>query len=273
MEETMRTRTLVVLLLGAVAWLGGCGTGGFLRDPLDPSAWSFHTKEDDPLILNVAGPVAVDVESFGGDVIIIANERLTEATVTVTRQARHGTSRKKESKASLADIGYSAVVVPGKTGPVLEIRTWTGNPEPHFQRAHLAIDVPVVTDVTVRARNGLVEAVDIEGAADIESFGGDVRIMTNRPMRQPVTVVNDRGDIDYRVRGESTGSLDCVAVKGKVDYRVRNGRLIVNEVAHDTLRATLNDGANPIRLRTTNGDIRVAVVHNPTEVGEKIVDP
>jgi hypothetical protein len=67
--------------------------------------------------------------------------------------------------------------------------------------------------------------------------------------------------------------LDCVARDGNVAYRARQGRLIVSEVTPDRLRATLNDGENPIRLRTTGGDIRVAVVHNPTEVGEKIVDP
>jgi hypothetical protein len=268
----MRIRTLA-LILGAVAWLGGCGTGGFLRHPLDPSAWSYHSQEDDPLILNVAGPVAIDVESFGGDVIITANEKLSEATVTVRREARHGSSRKKEAKASLAEIGYSAVVVPGESGPVLEIRTWTGHAEPYFQRAHLEINVPAATGVTVRTRNGLVEAVDIEGAVDIECAAGNVRVMTNRPMWQAVTVVNDEGDIDYRVRGESTGLLDCVTQDGDVIYRARQGRFIVSEVTLNTLRATLNDGENPIRLRTTRGNIRVAVVHNPTEVGEKIVDP
>ena len=268
----MRIRTLA-LILGAVAWLGGCGTGGFLRNPFDPSAWSYQSQEDDPLILNVAGPVAIDVVSFGGDVIITASDKFSEATVTVRREATHGSARKKEAKASLAEIGYSAVVVPGGSGRVLEVRTWTGHPEPHFQRAHLEISVPAATGVTVRTRDGLVEAVDIEGAVDIECAGGDVRVMTNRPMWQAVTVVNDQGDIDYRVRGESTGSLDCVAKNGNVAYRVRQGRLIVNEVTPDTLRATLNNGKNPIRLRTTGGDIRIAVVHNPTEVGEKIVDP
>ncbi|MHC5005927.1 MAG: DUF4097 family beta strand repeat-containing protein [Planctomycetota bacterium] len=268
----MRIRTLA-LILGAVAWLGGCGTGGFLRHPFDPSAWGDHFQEDDPLILNVTGPVAIDVESFGGDVIITANEKLTEATVTVRREARHGSSRRKEAKASLAEIGYSAVVVPGESGPVLEVRTWTGHPEPYFQRAHLEINVPAATGVTVRSRDGLVAAVDIEGAVDIECAAGDVRVMTNRPMWQAVTVINDQGDIDYRVRGESTGLLDCETQDGELLYRARQGRFIVSEVTPTMLRATLNEGENPIRLRTTGGNIRVAVVHNPTEVGEKIVDP
>jgi hypothetical protein len=67
--------------------------------------------------------------------------------------------------------------------------------------------------------------------------------------------------------------LDCETQDGELLYRARQGRFIVSEVTPTMLRATLNEGENPIRLRTTSGNIRVAVVHNPTEVGEKIVDP
>jgi len=36
---------------------------------------------------------------------------------------------------------------------------------------------------------------------------------------------------------------------------------------------TLNDGENPIRLRTVDGDIRIAVVSNPTNIGTYIIQP
>jgi hypothetical protein len=268
----MRTRALA-LILAAAAGLGGCGAGGALRHPFDPQAWSYQSRQDDPIILAVAGPVAVDVDSFGGDVIVIADAKLSQATVTVTREATHGSARKKEAKRSLAEIGYSAVVVPGAAGPELEIRTWTGHAEPHHQRAHLEIGVPAVNGLNLRARRGFVEAIDLEGEVHIECSEGDVRIMTNRPMQRAVTVLNRQGDIDYRVRGESTGSFDCEVADGEVFYRARQGRFIVDKATNRTLRATLNDGSNPILLRTSGGDIRVAVVHNPGQVGEKIVDP
>lgn len=261
------------MLAAAVAWLGGCGAGKVMRHPFDPQAWSYQTREDDPIILDVAGPVAVDVDSFGGNVIVTADERLSQATVTVTREARHGSGRKKEAKRSMAEIGYSAVVLPGASGPELEIRTWTGHAEPHFQRAHLQIAVPAVQGLTLRTRRGLVEAIDIEGKVHIECAEGDVRVMTHRPMWRAVTVLNHEGDIDYRVRGESTGAFDCEATGGGVLYRARQGRFIVSEVTDATLRAVLNDGGNQVRLRTTGGDIRVAVVRDPTQVGKTIVDP
>ncbi|MHC4216823.1 MAG: DUF4097 family beta strand repeat-containing protein [Planctomycetota bacterium] len=268
----MRSRALATIL-AAATWLAGCGTGGFLRDPFDPSAWSYHSQEDEPLVLDVAGPVAVDVDSFGGDVIITANDKLYEATVTVRREARHGATRKKESKASLAEIHYSAVVMPSGSGPRLEVRTWTDHAEPYYQRAHLEINIPAVDGLTVRTRWGLIEAVDIEGTVHIEGSEGDVRVMTNRPMRRPVTVINRKGDIDYRVRGESTGAFDCQSAGGKVLYRARQCRFIADQSSGSALVATLNDGENPIQLRTTGGDIRVAVVPDPTKIGETIVDP
>ncbi|MHC4128367.1 MAG: DUF4097 family beta strand repeat-containing protein [Planctomycetota bacterium] len=269
----MRTGILTLMLAAVVAWLGGCGAGAVLRHPFDPEVWSYRSQEDEPITLDVAGPVAIDVDSFGGNVIVTADERLSQATVTITREARHGSGRKKEAKRSLAEIGYSAVVVPGASGPELEIRTWTGHAEPHFQRAHLQIGVPAVHGLTVRTRRGLVEAIDIEGAVHIECAEGDVRVMTNRPMRRAVTVLNHEGDIDYRVRGESTGAFDCETADGEVLYRARQGWFAVEEVTHATLRAVLNDGGNPVRLRTSGGNIRVAVVHDPTQVGKTIVDP
>ena len=41
----------------------------------------------------------------------------------------------------------------------------------------------------------------------------------------------------------------------------------------DRLIATLNGGTNPILLRTSDKNIRIAVVPDPTNVGREIVDP
>ncbi|MHC4416866.1 MAG: hypothetical protein ACYS0G_16480, partial [Planctomycetota bacterium] len=172
----MRTRALALILAAAAAWLGGCGGEGILRHPFDPQAWSYQSREDDPFTVKVVGPVAVDVVSFGGNVMITADEKLSEATITVRREATHGFARRKEAKQSLAKIAYSAAVVPGVAGPQLEVRTWTNHAEPHYQRAHLEIGVPAVDGVTVRTRFGDVEAIDIEGTVHIECSEGDVTV-------------------------------------------------------------------------------------------------
>ncbi|MCH8342538.1 MAG: DUF4097 family beta strand repeat protein [Planctomycetes bacterium] len=264
-----------VVALTTLVLVAGCDSRGtFSHVPWHPDTWSYHKAEDQPIVLEVARPVAIDVESFNGDVIITADDQLTNATVSILREATHGYRRKEEAQASLAEIDYSLALVPGEFGQVLQVRTWTTHAEPHFQRAHILIDVPEVDGITVRAQRGNVFVTNIEGPVDISTSQGNVRLMTNLPMRRAVTITIRQGNIDYRVRGESSGALDCQAIRGRVDHRVMTGRLIIEpDRDKGRLRATLNDGDNPITLRTADGDIRIAVVDNPTEVGWLIVEP
>ncbi len=255
---------LIPLVTMTILLAGGCvgGGGGVIR------------SADEPFVLQAIGPVEIDVESFNGDVIVETDEYTEWATVTVTRGVTHGFTRFKDARASLAEINYSIRMVPGEVGPRLEVRTTTDSPEPHFHRAHVHITVPGVERLHVRTTNGHVRATGISGPVDIETTRGDVRIMTELPMHNAVRIVNENGNIDYRVRGESTGRINAETVDGKVIHRIRRGRLIVNSGTNDRrLYATLNDGENPIMLRTMRGNIRVAVVQNPKDmIGRLFID-
>ncbi|MDY7107533.1 MAG: DUF4097 family beta strand repeat-containing protein, partial [Planctomycetota bacterium] len=223
--------------------------------------------EDQPMFLDVLGPVAVDVESFNGDVTIIADPKLERARLTFTRRATHGFQRQLEAEASLPDIGYSAEIVPGELGQVLQVRTFTTSPEPHYQRVDMLIELPEIDGVRVRTHNGGVVVTDIEGTVDIVTDDGPIRVASNHPMVRPVTIINNCGNIDFRVRTESMGEVDCQALRGQVRHHAVYGRWIVhNGTDHDTLLATFNDGTNPIVLRAADGDIRFSVVNDPTDM-------
>jgi hypothetical protein len=268
MPHTVRTWITALALTATAVGAAGCRSVGAVN-----RAMNYESREEDPITLPLAGPVAVDIDSFGGRISITADDALREATVIVRREARHGFTRKGEAKQSLDEIGVDIEVVSAASGPRLEIRSWTDHDEPHFQRAHLRVTLPGVDGLTVRNGIGDVEAINIAGTIHIETAEGDVRVMTNRPLRRDVTVVNREGDIDYRVRPESAGAFDCRTVGGEVLYRARRSSFIVERSSAETLLAILNDGANPIQLLTTGGNIRVAVVADPTAVGELIVDP
>jgi len=106
---------------------------------------------------------------------------------------------------------------------------------------------------------------------DIANRRGDVRIMTNLAMRRNVTIVNSEGDIEYRVRGESTGIFDCTAEGGQVDHHVSYGKFtIAPSRRKGRLQAALNNGDNVITLRTEDGNISIAVVADPTDIGSFI---
>ena len=235
----------------------------------------FTTKRahDNTQIVPVEGPVAIDVDSFSGSVTIRVNPSLTHATVTPTRYALHGAKRSDEAKLSLDEMSVDIDVRPGALGQELAITTMTTHAEAHFHAVGLEIEVPEVDGVTVRTRNGDVEVINAYGIIDISTDDGDVRFMTERPITSSVQIINNAGNIDFRVRGESMGAITAEAVRGEV---VQNGRRgtwrILPGTSHNTLHASFNRGTNPITLRAADGDIRIAVVESPTSVGRWIID-
>ena len=272
-----RVRTCIAMALGLACALfaGGCsGPKHPAWLSMNPNDWSNRSAADHPVIVDVAGAVAIDVGSFNGDVFIDGNVKLKDqAKVTLVREAVHGLERSKDAKASLADVACAIELVPGELGQTLQVRTSTTNVEPHFLRANLYIEAPDIDGVTVHTGHGRVYVRNIRGPVDIATTEADVRVMTNQPMIKPVTIVNRNGDIDYRVRGGSTGSFDAQTVNGRATTLIRYGEVrTIPPTRDDALRVTLNNGENPIVLRTVNGDIRIAVVDNPEHVGTLIVD-
>jgi hypothetical protein len=272
MTNSVRLTIIIATALNS-AMLLGCEQQPLTLERNPFASMYYPLGADDPLTLNIIGPVEVDVESFNGDVFVTADHRRREASVRIIRRAVHGPLRHGEGRGALADVSYSAQIVPGELGPRLEVRTFADHPEPHYLRADVHIDVPAVDGLRVRTTNGRVRARGVEGYVDVMTTRGDVRVLTNLPMRHPVRIINDHGDIDYRVRGESEGLIDAEAIGGRVSYRVRHGRLTIDRGSkHDRLFARFNDGENPITLRTRYGNIHIASVHNAERVGTFIID-
>ena len=253
----MRQLMFCSLLVATIA-LGGCGV---------------RTVPDAATVLNVRGPVMVDVESFAGDVTIIADDRLDAAEVRVVRQSRHGSGRDTDAYHSVDDIDYRVSIDRTDRGPVLLVRTWSDNPESHLQRAHVTIRLPAVDGLLINTQHGNVSVKNTSGPTEIHTTGGDVRFMTDHAMLDHVTIVNREGDIDYRVRGESTAAFLAETIDGSVRYRAIEGRVRPTTHTPRRLIATLNAGRNPVELRTVEGSVRIAIVPNPTEVGRYIIDP
>lgn len=251
--------SLLCLALASIMLLtGGCATR---------AAW------DDERHFEASGPIEIDVESFAGDVTINTTDHWPDVRVRVRRAAVHGFKREREAADSLEEITSIAEIVSGDMGQKLIVRTMTDHAEAHFQRAHVFIDVPQAENITVRTTRGNVYLTGISGRINAETTDGDVRVITNRAMNKPVTVLNQRGNIFFRVRGESQGYFDCEAVRGEVSRRVNYGYLTTEPNSrHDRFRGRFNDGDNPITLRTIDGNIRVSVVHNPEQIGTFIFD-
>lgn len=245
--------SIALFFLALLILLSGCATS---------AAW------DDDSRFQAELPIAIDVESFAGNITVNTTDRWPEVRVRVRRAAVHGQLRAKEASDSLEAITYTAEMTHDEVAPKLVIRTKTTHDEPHFQRAHVFIDVPRVENVSVRTARGDVTLTGVSGAIDIETTEGEVRLLTNRALNKPVTILNQRGDIHFRCRGESQGYFDCEAIRGEVTRQIKYGYVNVEgDSRHDRFRGRLNNGDNPITLRTVDGNIRISVVHNPEQVG------
>ncbi|MFM7133069.1 MAG: hypothetical protein ACKO0W_01995 [Planctomycetota bacterium] len=267
----------------ALAALGGCAAH---RTPEDDVLRARRVVNDlfnartfafeEPLELRTTGPLAVDIDNFSGSVTVRADRDVDRTVVEVRRIASHGLGRWIESVEALDDASWTASLSDREGGgEMLTILTDTPNPERHFHSLEILVVTPALDAVKIRNKRGHVTVVENQGPVDIETTRGDVRMMTPWPMTGPMTIVTNEGAIDYRVRGESKGVFDCESIGGEVRQRCEFGkwRALDPENDHDRFLAVLNEGTNPVVLRTTVGNIRVAVVPDPVRVGSMIVDP
>lgn len=253
-------------LLFALLMLAGCGANRPGWASLNPNDWANQRVADDPLVFDLEGPISVDVDTFAGDVTIEGDPTLKQGEVRIVREGLHGFGRSKEAKASLGSIAATAEITAadtsrGELGQTLRIRATSDDPESYLQRAHIYVTAPFIDGVFVHGNDGNVTAKHIEGTVDIESSNGTVSVRTNLAMMHAVTIINKNGDIIYRTRGESTGQFDAQTIGGRASADIRFGSVNVAPVTRDDLlKATLNNGSNRVTLRTTNGDIRIAVL-------------
>jgi hypothetical protein len=216
------------------------------------------------------GPIDVVVDSFAGDVSVHANPNIDVTTVQVVRVSQHGYLRGSEPREALQFVDWLADLTPGP-GPVETLRVNVDfiGPEPWFMRAHLYIETPSLDRVTVRTTNGDVSIRNNTGPLDIQTNMGDVTIASNNPLVDASTVLVVEGNVDYRVPGNSSGMFDVEVIDGDIEIWVPEGRwrYVSRTPQDDTIKARLNDGENPILLRASEGDIRIAVVPDPMSYG------
>jgi hypothetical protein len=210
--------------------------------------------------LSTSGPVAVDVRSFGGDVTIIADPTVS-GTVVSANQYEDGVGAVPVAKLYMKT---TASVVNGPLGETVYIVATCDDDPLHLVTANIVIRSKDIHGVRVENGRGSVTLQGISGAVDIQTSDGEVRIVTPLVMNEDVTVENRRGNIVYRVRGESSGMIDATAINGEATLDLRHGNaVILPGSTGDHLSAQFNDGLNRITMRTVDGNARIFVVPDP----------
>ena len=277
-SESAITRLAFVTLaaIGLAAVSGCIGTPTSALERMDNAISQGEMAIDDPLVLiDTLGPIDLEVDSFGGTVRIEAVEGMVGTTIEPVRRAFLGHLRRDEAEVSLDRIDYRIELKSGALDrEVLVITTSTEHPEPHFQGVDFLIRTGELGRVDVVTRRGHVWVKNNRHGVDLDTTYGDIRVVTDFPMNDPVTLVCKDGSIDYRVAPGSTGLYDLQTVGGEVYQRFTEARVVALGVDNgpSTFFGEVGDGTNPVVVRTTYGDIRVSVVEKPTDVGLVIVE-
>ena len=210
--------------------------------------------------LGTNGPVAINVQSFGGTVTIVANPKVIGTTVSAT-QYEDGLESVPVAE---LQMNVSTYFDSGPLGDTVHvIATCDDNPFKLIS-ANIVIRSNNIHGVTVATARGDVTANGISGPVNIHTREGDVRIATPLAMNDSVTIENTHGNIFYRVRGESSGIIDATAVNGEATLDLRNGNaVILPGSTGEHLAAKFNDGTNKITMRTVGGNVRLFVIPNP----------
>jgi hypothetical protein len=228
------------------------------------------SKVENLQFADAPGLVNVSVRNMQGDVRIRGQRKDAEGPTTI----RLRPVAVAESTAAVANqldgLKWDAQMKPQPDGSrLLELVLTTADPKAWFVRCEIEIDTPRLGSVQVATDHGRVLVDDNRGGIQVKTTFGDVRMRTPWPITQPCRVDVKDGDVEWIVRGESSGAFDCETIGGKMNVYARYGRWIAVDPRndHDSLVATLNGGTNPVVVRAQDGDISIVIVEDPHDTG------
>lgn len=221
---------------------------------------------------------AVDVRTRNGGISITADPAATEVEVTAHVRAQTA-ARADNVVITLQRIADGALVVgadwPGgirdSEGVTFEVvapdvygvfaDTKNGritlrgvNGGAKLRTSNGAIDVRAQGgDVDARTSNGRIEAHDVGGSLVAVTSNGAVRASFARPASGPVDLVTSNGSVEIDAPAEGFGRVVLSTSNGTA----RIEGLRSTRVSGRVVEATLDEGGQPLKVRTSNGSVRV----------------
>jgi hypothetical protein len=270
-ESAISRLVLAASTAGALAVAGCIGTPTSAIERMENAVRKGEMAIDDPfVIVDTVGAIDIEVGSFGGNVRIEAVPGMTGTIVEPVRRAFLGHLRRDEADLSLGQIDYRIELRKGELDrEILVISSFTTHSEPHYQGVDFMIRTGEVGRVDVVTHRGHVWIENNREGVDVETSYGDIRVVTDYPMNEAVTLLTKEGSVDYRVAPGSTGLYDLRTMGGDVHQRFAEARVTALGIENgpSTFYGEVGDGDNPVTIRTTYADIRVSVVENPTDCG------
>ena len=212
-------------------------------------------------------PLALEIESQGGDVHIIIDDRLTEATVEVRVHA--GWHRLRGGQVEMIRSAQAtAQVVDGDKGRTLEVITQAPLGAADDLDIDLFISMPRCDGLSLRNSHGFIELVNIGCSINIDhgiggGRAGDIEIRTEQSITEPVHITNANGNVFFWTGPDTTGLLSLRSMDGRATAQVRSGSVSNVNPTDSHWTGRLNGGDNEFTIRTGQGRIRLIVTDKP----------
>ncbi|MCC6429029.1 MAG: hypothetical protein IT435_19695 [Phycisphaerales bacterium] len=203
----------------------------------------------------ITGPLAVDIQSIRGAVLVETDPKLTGPSVMVA--ALEG------GKTGTAESFIASQLAGGEHGSVLRVVSadTADGPAP---RTLITVRVPACDGLRVRTSDGDVRMLGVGGAIDVEvgackAGHGGIVLDTTRALNQPVSLMLAEGRIDVRIPSSSELTATADAMDGLSKLRADSTRVVTRKLTQSQFEVTIGSGTAPMVLRTGRGDIILGV--------------
>ncbi|MCC6659428.1 MAG: hypothetical protein IT437_00945 [Phycisphaerales bacterium] len=246
-------RLALILAAVAAALLGGCH--GVAKIPVTITGPEI-TRESRP---------AIDVRNWAGSVFIQADPTIKHASVTARAIPRRGGAPKGDDLERQTFVAAESKVEGGHS--TLRVVSETRLGDPDLSEARLVIKVPSCGGIMVRNAAGPVEVRGAAGAITIENgagnqAGGLVIVRTDQVITDPVTITTTNGKIHFQAAPGTSGQFDIQSDDGMAVMYALVGTLRVTSATADHFVGVLNNGENPVTIRTGKGTAEVYIIEN-----------
>lgn len=207
--------------------------------------------------------LALDVSNFNGTITVHANNADADAVLIEAERFAAKANGKRESIAALETIELTSDLESEGPLGVVRIAATTTHETAEQLGVNLNIRMPRCDGVQIRNAGGYVSVTDAGGTVDIYNEGGSIEFRTSRRMTEPVTLITHEGEVYYQVPLESTGRFDMLTLEGRTTLRDRGAIVEETYVGRGELQFHLNEGENPIVMRTNRGNVRAWIMEDP----------
>ncbi|MCB9838245.1 MAG: hypothetical protein H6813_02810 [Phycisphaeraceae bacterium] len=145
----------------------------------------------------------------------------------------------------------------------LRVRVVALEPLKAEEGVNLTVRLPSCEGIRVRNTAGDALLIGVSGAIQVETIDGDIEVRCDEPVRSPVALIADSGNVYLQTPGGDEGRIELFSNSGDAVFTSTLEPLVGLRATRNQVLGVLNNGANPVTLRSDTGSVRMLVIENP----------